>query len=542
MPVKGMLSGALTVEERRFARQEAKKAVPPWLRRGLTRTEQVIAFCEDLTVTSGRDAGLKLVLRDWQKEFIEEAYRVDDDGKRVVRTAVLSMGRKNGKTQLAACLALCHLSGPACELRGEVYSCANDRFQASKIFHEMCAMIAVNTWLKARLHIIRNTKQIEDLENGSLYMALSKEAKTKMGLNPSFVVYDELGQSDSRELYDAMDSAMGAREEPMMLVISTQAADDAAPLSQLIDYGLSVGHGYVHDPTFHLTLYTAPDDADPWSERAWRASNPALGDFRSIDDVCRLADQAARMPSREPAFRNLILNQRVASEVRFIEPSAWKACSGAPHIVPGTKVYAGLDLGSTRDMSALALAAQDPLSGEVSVVLYCWMPGDLRERGNEDGAPYDEWARRGLLFPSGTATDPRVVARKIAQLAGEYRIVELAYDRWRITEMRRELDAVGCRVPLVDHGQGYKDMGPAVDALDRLVMTEKLRHGGNPILTWSANNAVVTRDPAGNRKFDKSSSKYQSRIDPLVATAMAISLVVVKQQSSPAFDAATLIA
>jgi phage terminase large subunit-like protein len=305
----GQAEGVVTLSER----------VHPWSDPTLTRAERVIAFIEDLTITSGEDAFKKLKLRGWQREFIRAVYRETNNGTRPVRTAILSMGRKNGKTQLAAALALCHLSGPEAENRGEVYSCANDRFQAGKIFNEMVALIANHPWLSEQTNIIRFRKDIEDLSNGSIYSALTAEAKTKMGLSPSFVIYDELGQTSSRQLYDAMDSALGARKDPLLLVISTQAADDFAPMSTLIDYGLKVNEGDVKDSAFHLTLYAAPEDADPWSMQAWKAANPALNDFRSLPDVKRLAKQAQRMPSQENAFRNLILNQRVAAETRFVE-------------------------------------------------------------------------------------------------------------------------------------------------------------------------------------------------------------------------------
>lgn len=156
----------------------------PWHAKGLTRSGRVIAFCEALTVTSGGKAGGSLRLRPWQREFIEAVYREDETGRRPVQTAVLSMARKNGKTQLAAALALCHLCGPEAEPRGEIYSCANDRFQAAKIFQEMCALLLGHPKLADRVNIIRHRKEIEDLESGSIYVALSAEAKTKMGLSP----------------------------------------------------------------------------------------------------------------------------------------------------------------------------------------------------------------------------------------------------------------------------------------------------------------------------------------------------------------------
>src|SRR5262252_590438 len=212
----------------------------PWDNPSLSRSGRVCAFLEDLTITQGKLHGSKLRLRRFQKDFVDHVYRTVEDGRRPVRTAVLSVGRKNGKTQLAAGLALAHLCGPEAEPRGEVYSCANDRAQAGKIFTEMCALIKNHEYLRARCNILAHSKTIIDLEMDSIYVALSREAKTKLGLSPSMVVYDELGSSEGRELFDAMNTAMGSRVEPLMLVISTQAAEDIAPMSQLIDYGLRV--------------------------------------------------------------------------------------------------------------------------------------------------------------------------------------------------------------------------------------------------------------------------------------------------------------
>jgi phage terminase large subunit-like protein len=506
----------------------------PWQQDGLSRPDRVIAFCESLAITSGRHAGKPLTLRPWQKRFIRAVYTEDKSGRRPVRTAIMSMGRKNGKTQLAAVLAICHLSGPEAEDRGEVYSCANDRFQASKIFNEMCAMILQQEWLRLRINVIRFKKELEDLKNGSMYAALSKEAKTKFGLNPSFVIYDELGQTADRSLYDAMDSAMGARDEPLMLVISTQAADDHAPLSQLIDYGEKINRREIKDPSFHCTLYAADDDLDPFSAKAWRQANPALDDFRSLEDVKRLAGQAQRMPSMENSFRNLILNQRVAGEARFLEPQIWKLCGGKPEIPQGARVYAGLDLGSTRDLSAFVIVWKGD-SDVYHVKCWCWLPGDPQHRADQDAAPYPAWIKAGDLIAIGETTDPRIIARKIAEVNGTNRIDGLAFDRWRVAEIKRELDQIGVSIPLIEHGQGFKDMSPAVDLLERCVVQKRLRHGMHPLLTMAASNAVVARDPAGGRKLDK--AKSSGRIDPLQALAMALSAAALRGEKQIDIDA-----
>jgi phage terminase large subunit-like protein len=339
---------------------------------------------------------------------------------------------------------------------------------------------------------------------------------------------------------DALGTALGGRAQPLMLVISTQAARDEAPMSELIDYGLLLHRGEIVDPSFHLTLYTAPPEADPWKLATWKLANPALGDFRSLEDVKRLALQAQRMPAAEMSFRNLILNQRCDATAQFINAAAWKAC-GEP--VPnnaqlkGRHCYAGLDLAATKDMTALVLVFAGE-HGEFDVVPFCWLPGEsLLEAQERDRMPYRVWVHQGhlLTFP-GRSTDPKAVALKIAELHGVYNIRALAYDRWRVEDIKRELDAIGCSVPLVPFGQGFKDLSPAVDVLERLVEEGKLRHGNQPVLSMAATNAKVEMDSAGNRKLSKRRST--GRIDPLVATCMALGVAA---RPAPAFDPMSMI-
>jgi phage terminase large subunit-like protein len=534
------LRGPGAVAVKRSAGADPEPIGPhPWEAEGLSRAERVILFCESLPVTSGKLAGSQFRFRPWQRRWIRRIYRTDRKGRRIVRTAVKSMGRKNGKTDLAARLCLCHLAGPEAEPRGECYSAANDRFQAGKIFAEMCAIIQAVPWLAARISIRRHSKELEDIGpggTGSVYAALSADVATKHGLSPSFWVYDELGQATNRHLYDVLDTAMGARDEPLGLVISTQAADDKAPLSELIDYGLKVQAGEIDDPTFDLELYTAPPEADPWDPKTWKLANPALGDFRSLDDVKRLAAQAQRLPSKEASFRNLILNQRVDASQPFMSARVWKGCAGAVDLasLKGRPCYAALDLGASRDLTALVLIFEAP-DGSFDVVPFFWLPeDDLREREDADRAPYVRWRDDGhLLTCPGKTINPAAVALKIAELHGAYNIATLAYDRWRVADLKRELDAIGCDVPLAEFGQGFKDMSPAIDALERLAIEGKLRHGGHPVLQMCAANAKSLSDPAGNRKLDKERST--GRIDGLVALAMAIGAHA-RQPAPPDYD------
>lgn len=491
----------------------------------LSRAERVIAFLEDLPITSGAHAGRKMALRPWQRDIIEQIYATDAGNKRQVRTAVVSMPRKNGKTALAAGLALAHLIGPEAEPRGQVYSAAVDRDQSALIFNEMVAMIKADPEYQRRVNIQAFAKRIEDYETGSTYSALSSDARKGHGLNASFVIYDELAQARDRKLYESLATSMGARAEPLMIVISTQAADDQHFLSELIDYGVKVRDGLTEDPTFHLTLYTAPEDADPWDEKTWHACNPALGDFRSLEEFQTFAERASRVPSLEQTFRNLYLNQRVEAESRFINRAEWQACSEAPDVrsLRGKPCFGGLDLGATRDLTALVLVFPDDKGG-FDVLPYFWCPRDLlREKEDAERVPYFTWANKGFIEATpGKSTDYGYVVHRIAELAAEFDIKTIAYDRWRIEILRRQMDAEGVNVRLSEFGQGFKDMSPAVDALETAIIDGKLRHGGHPILTWNASNAVVDSDPAGNRKLSK--DKSREKIDGLVALAMAIGL------------------
>jgi phage terminase large subunit-like protein len=407
------------------------------------------------------------------------------------------------------------------------------------VFSEAVAIITKTPWLNDRINIIRFRKELEDTINGSTFAVLSADVAPVHGLSPSFVCYDELAQVPSRALYDALGTALGGRAQPLMLVISTQAARDEAPMSELIDYGLRIERGEITDPGFHLTLFTAPPEADPWRFATWKMANPALGDFRSLEDVKRLALQAQRMPAAEMSFRNLILNQRCDASAQFLNMTTWKACGDEPcdTNLKGRRCYGGLDLAASRDLTALVLvfAGDD---GGFDVVPFCWLPGEtLQEREDEDRMPYRVWAKQGhlLTFP-GRTTDPRAVAMKVAELHGTYNIRALAFDRWRIEDIKRELDAIGCSVELVPFGQGYKDLSPAVDVLERLVEEGKLRHGNHPVLTMCAGNAKVERDSAGNRKISKRRSN--GRVDALVATCMALGVAA---RPAPTIDVAALI-
>ena len=489
----------------------------------LSRPERVIRFIESLTITSGMHAGRKFKLRPWQKEIIGGIYRTDANGRRIVRQALITMGRKNGKTQLAAALALAHLCGTEAEQRGQVYSAATDRQQASLLFAEMRAMILADPELAGRIIIRDFNKNFEDTVTGSTFTALSADAKTKAGLNASCIIYDELGSAPDRRLYDVLSTSTAARSEPLMIVISTQSGDPHAIMTELVHYGEQVRDGVIDDPTFYPVIYTAPMDAEWTAEKTWHLANPALGDFRSIEEMRTACQQAQRIPAREQAFRLLYLNQPVSGDSRFISSSDWEACAGEYDIesLRGRPCYGGLDLGSTTDLTSLVLYFPED---DGAVIPYFWCPQErLQEREHGDRVPYPLWVKQGLLeAPAGRAIDRKAIVCRIAEITSMFDVKGMAYDRWRLEDLKKLLADEGIDIPVEPWGQGFKDMAPAVDALETAILNQTIQHPDHPILTWNIANAVVEVDPTGARKITK--EKSIERVDGLVALVMAMGL------------------
>ena len=231
------------------------------------------------------------------------------------------------------------------------------------------------------------------------------------------------------------------------------------------------------------------------------------------------------MPSREAAYRNLVLNQRIDQRTPLIARAVWEACAGEADLeeLRTGVVFVGLDLSARNDLTALVTVVRD-LSG-----VWHWFPEffapleQLRERSLRDRAPYDVWHQQGFLTATpGASVDYEIVARRLCELCDDFDVQAIAFDRWRIDVLQRELQRLDRELPLKPFGQGFKDMSPALDTVESELLNGRIRHGAHPVLTWNAANAVATRDPAGNRKLDK--MKARGRIDGLVAATMAMGL------------------
>jgi phage terminase large subunit-like protein len=471
-------------------------------------------------VPEGKDVGKPVKLRPWQCKEIERIYGSP------TRRAIISFGRKNGKSALASFLLLLHLCGPEAKANSQLYSAAQSREQASVLFNLAAKCVRMSPDLNAVIIIRDTAKELVCAEIGTKYRALSADASTAYGLSPVFTVHDELGQvkGPRSELYEALETASGAHEEPLTVIISTQAPTDGDLLSILIDDAKKGG-----DKRVKVSVYEAETDIDPFTEEAIRQANPAFGDFQNAKETLAMAEDARRMPSREPEFRNLILNQRVEMNSPFISKSVWQSCGGeVSDDWGGAEEFAGLDLSATADLTAFVPIAWQKDAWEVRPTF--WLPGEgLRERARQDRTYYDLWHEKGFLATTpGRAVEYEFVAEFLYDYCAERRFnIKIAFDRWGMKHLRPWLLKAGfseehVEAIFVEFGQGFQSMSPALRDTEAALLSGKVRHGNHPVLTMCAANAVVVTDPAGGRKLSK--AKSATRIDGMVALAMAFGI------------------
>ena len=486
----------------------------------LTRAARNIRWIQDnCRIPEGKDVGKPVRLRKWQKDIIRGIYDTP------TRRALISFGRKNAKTTLAGFLCFLHLVGPEARANSQLYSSAQSRDQAAILFNLMRNMVRLSPEMDDALTVRDTAKEILCPELGTKYKALSAEASTAYGLSPIFLVHDELGQvhGPRSELYEALETATAAHEDPLSLVISTQAPTDADLFSILID---DAKRGA--DPRVKLFLYTADPEADPFAKSTIKQANPAFGDFQNAKEVMAMAHDASRMPSRENEYRNLILNQRVETNSPYISPTIWAENGDAAlEDWGGLPVYCGLDLSESRDLTAFVMVTRK--DGVLHVKPEFWLPAEgLRKRAQHDHVPYDLWAEQGhLMTCEGRTVEYEFVAEYLRKIFGIYDIRKVAFDRWNWKHFKPWLDKAGFSETEIEDkfeefGQGYQSMSPALRDLDSVLLNANMRHGMHPVLNMCAANAVIKSDPAGNRKLIKLSPN--KRIDGMIALAMAVAV------------------
>ena len=502
------------------------------------KADRAVRFIEQLKHTKGKWAGKPFWLFPWQEQVIRDIFGiVDERGKRQFRTAYVEIGKKNGKSELAAAVALYLLYADG-EPSAEVYGAAADRQQASIVFDVARQMVDMTPALLKRSKIMGATKRIVNYSNAGFYQVLSAEVGTKHGLNVSGLVLDEVHAQPNRQLYDVLTKGSGdAREQPLYFLITTAGTDRESICYELHQKAKDLLDGRKIDPTFYPVVYGLADDDDWTDERNWYKANPSLGQTIQIERVRDMFREALDNPAEENVFKQLRLNMWVSSLTRFI-PEHIYDLGNTPidmESLKGRECYGGLDLSSTGDITAFVLMFPPRNEEEKYIMLpFFWIPEDtIPIRVRRASVPYDIWRQQGYLNATeGNVIHYGFIEKFIEKLGEQYHILEIAFDRWGATQMVQDLEGMGFTV--VPFGQGYKDMSPPTKEFYKLLMEGRIIHGGNPVMRWMAGNVVVDRDPAENIKPTK--AKSAEKIDGIVAAIMALDRCIRHEEQSSVYD------
>ena len=488
------------------------------------RADRAVMFIQSLKHTKGAFYNQPFTLLPWQETIIRDLFgTLKEDGTRQFKQTIIFIPKKAGKSELAAAVAL-YLLCADFEQRAEIYGAAADRQMASLVFNVAADMIRLSPALRKRCKILNSRKRILFMPTNSFYQVLSSDADRAHGVSAHGVIVDEIHVQKNPDLYNVLTKGSGdARRQPLQFIIST-AGDNIHSIGyELFQKAKDLIENRKTDPTIYPVVYAA-DPEDDWTKpETWRKANPSLGVTFQESAIREACESAMQNPSEENVFKTLRLNIWTKQAVRWMPMDRWDKCNAPvdPEVLKGRPCYAGLDLSSTQDLTALVLVF--PPNGEderYRILPFCWIPEetiDLRSR--KDHVNYDLWKRGGFIYSTpGNAVDYSAIEGTILDLRDHYDIHEIAYDRWNAQMLIQHLADEGMTV--VPFGQGFRDMSPPTKELMRLVLEGKIAHGGHPVLRWCMDNAVVQTDAAGNIKLSK--EKAVEKIDAAVALIMAL--------------------
>lgn len=492
------------------------------------KADRAVTFIENLCHTKGKWAGTPFWLLPWQEQLIRDIFGiVKPDGNRQFRTAFVEICKKVGKSELAAAIAL-YLLYADNEPSAEVYGAAADRQQASIVFDVAKQMVEMSPALMKRSKLMGATKRIVNYGNAGYYQVLSAEVGGKHGFSVSGLVFDEIHTQPNRQLYDVLTKGSSdARQNPLHFIITTAGNDRHSIAYELHTKAVDILEGRRVDPTFYPVVYGLKDDEDWEDEANWYKVNPSLG---YTVDVERLRDayrEAKQNPADEITFKWLRCNMWVSSTVAWIPDAIYMRGNEPINMasLEGRDCYAGLDLSSTGDITALVLIFPPRDEDEKFVLLpYFWIPEEtIPKRVKANSVPYDIWEKQGYIMSTeGNVIHYDFIEKFIMDLSEKYHILEIAVDRWNATHVIQNLEDNG--LTMVPFGQGFASMSAPTKEFYRLLMEGKIIHGSHPVMRWMAGNVVVDTDPAGNIKVTKAKSK--EKIDGIVAAIMALDRAV----------------
>ncbi len=497
------------------------------------KAKHAIQFIETLcSHTKGQWAGMRFTLLDWQKQMVWDLFgTVKEDGFRQYRTCYNEIPKKNGKSELAAAIALLMTCADG-EVGGEVYSAAADKEQAGLVYAVAAQMVRQNSVLGNRLKVIDSRKRIVDYKSNTFYQVLSRETCSKHGINPSAIIFDELHAQPTRELWDVLvEGTDYARAQQLVLALTTAGVYDVNSICwEVRERARQIKEGIVADKSFLSVMFVADKDKDDWEdEKVWARVNPSIGHIFTLDKIREDYENVKQNPARLNNFLRFRLNIWVNQATRWLPMDFWDLGN-----IPVEKkelikraCYGGLDLSSTTDLTCFCLVFP-PDGPDIYWRFLChfYVPEDtIVKRSKEDRVPYDIWAKQGLITATpGNVVDYAFIRRDIQNAAKIYDLREVAYDPWGAVKLATELDNDD-GIPMVEHRQGYKSMSPPMKELYKLICAGVIAHGGNPVLRWCADNLAVEMDAAENVKPAK--NKARERIDGIVAVAMGLSRAIV---------------
>ena len=507
------------------------------------KADRAVKFIEMLPHTKGEWEGRPFWLLPWQEQIIRDLFGiVKADGFRQFRTAYIEIPKKQGKSELAAAIAL-YLLYADHEPSAEVFSAAADRQQASIVFDVAKRMVEMTPGLQKRSKVMSATKRIVNYSNAGYYQVVSADVGGKHGYSISGLVFDEIHNQPNRKLWDVLTKGSGdARRQALHVAITTAGTDRNSICFELHTKALDILSDRKVDPTFYPVVYSLPMDADWQDEKNWYKVNPSLGYTVPIERMREAYLQSQDNPAEENVFRTLRLCQWVGSTVQWI-PDHIYDLGNQPidkHALRRRDCYAGLDLSSSGDITALVLMFPPRTDDEKYIMLpYFWVPEDtVPKRVQQTSVPYDNWVVQGYVQATpGNVIDYAYIQNTIGELSYKYHIREIAFDRWGSNMLVERLSEMGLTV--VPFGQGYKDMSPASRAFYEELMKGNIIHGGNPVMKWMCGNVVIEQDPAGNIKPTKAKSK--DKIDGVVAAIMALDRCIRHENEESVYDSRGLL-
>lgn len=471
-----------------------------------------------------------------------------ENGQRRFRTAYIEQGKGNGKSPLAAGIGLYLLVADR-EARSEVYAAAAKKDQALVLFRDAVAMVKQSPSLMQRMRLIGGANPWNIVFGDSFFRPISSDGRHS-GPRPHGALIDELHEHRDSGVIEMLRAGFKFRHSPLLFVITNSGVDRQSVCWQYHQHAINVCNGTLDDERFFSYVCALDEGDDPLhDESVWMKANPLLGVSIQPDYLRGQVAEALAMPAKEAIVRRLHFCQWTDAESPWISGDAWAACEIAP--TPITQAFAecdevvlSVDLSTTTDLSALAITGLLKDGRTIRAAVEYWTPGDtLRARAERDSVPYDVWHKQGhLQIEPGATLSYGPIARRVSDLCDALPVSCLVFDRWRMAYLRKELDAIGVSVPLVEHPQGWVKvtnsalwMPQSINELESSVLKKRLQVLRNPVLTWNSASAVVKTDDQQNRIFSK--RKSTGRIDGLVALAMGVGRI-----KSPEFDVGALIA